>query len=557
MSRYGTPPPSPDDGSDILGMTPSPELEKWLLERLKLGQSLQTAEPHVITSGSGAGAAWGLADAFRTMRGALAERNAGQGLQQIGQQRAAARQRLFDMLSQGDDGTPAGQAQSAARLRRGMGLAALSGDSGMEKFAEESMKQQQLDRENAQLALQAKHQSDLLALDRRKQGATETQQAFERGHTLRTEQEWVTTALPDQGGFLQQSKHTGETWFFQPGHAPVKVAEGHAPGTGPGEPGQPPPGMPPPGPQAGLGVQQPSGAGNLPPQQSAPPGPPSGGPGGASPPTVTGALQGPPGPLGVSPQLPRGAGAPGPAGGAGGGPPGVAAPPGGPAPGAAPGGLPPAQYNPFIKLNGDQAQADLRVSSAINGLRDALRVGFPSNSKLGGTIEAARWRAAEHGMSPLANPDQQARVGAWDAVVDPMIRARAGARVPEGQMSRMRLELRPNPGESWDVHLAKVHRAIDTARAEALQLPPIKSQAYLQQLEGIEQSLPRTKAEYDDFNRRMGSASRSFREGGAPRDDVLPVGTTPPPASPGGPINPLRTGPRGKTFEEKLREVYQ
>lgn len=174
-----------------------------------------------------------------------------------------------------------------------------------------------------------------------------------------------------------------------------------------------------------------------------------------------------------------------------------------------PGGTTP----PYVKLNEAQTQAAVRGSAGATGLIDALEAGFPSTSKVGGTAEALRWKAAEHGYPQLTSPDQQARVGAWDAVFDPVARMRAGLRIPEEQMSRMRMELRPNPGESWDNHVKKVRRIIETFRAEASTLPPLKSEPVLEELDKAEAMLPTTRADYDSFNRKMVEKMRATRSG--------------------------------------------
>lgn len=504
-----TPPVAPSADAQLLGQVPTPEQEQWLLQRLKLGQNIYGQEPHVGI-GKGGGAAWGLADALRSYNGYKMQTQAMDGLRQLGQQRLSARQGIFDLLRQpdsaptsnapdpGQEGPPSptqmqGRAQDQqqqstdafSRMRRVAALAAASGDPGLEKLSSTLSQQQQQDREYAVLRQQVEHQNRQLALEERKTGDTETQQSFERGHTLRTETEWSTTPLPDQGGFMSTSKHTGETWFYQPGKAPVLVVPGTRPGSSP--------------PGAGGGGDN-LGVTEVPP----PPGRPD-----------VKTVQ----------------------------PPGGAQPPQSGAPGGA--ALQPSTFSPYLKLNEGMASTDLRVASGIKGLQDALAPGFPSNDFLKGTVEGARWRAAEHGMSQLASPDQQQRVSSWDAVVDPIIRARAGARVPEESMGRMRLELRPNPGESWDVHVNKVHRMLDTMRAEAQQLPPVKSRPYLEQLDQLEQTIPRTKAEYEAFNRRAGAQSKSYRKGGEAA----------PQTGPGAPLRRGKTG--GKNLQQQLDEVYR
>lgn len=457
------PPPQPGtvDPRQLLGLSIAPQAEQWLLQRLKLGQSMRMAEPHHVESGAGPAAAWGLADAVRQMMGAHQEKSAYEGLQGLQQQRLKGRQGFFDLMNEDPAAgvpellkRPGIDEANALRKRSLATTAAMTGDEVLSRAGEVMLKQQQQDREYAQMVNQIQHQKDLLDLERRKVGNTEKQQEFERGHTLRTEQDWATTPVPELGGFTHTSKHTGESWLIMPGQTPIQISKGTAPGATP---------------DAG-------------------------------------------GPLGAA---------------------------------AATGGKVPN----YVKLNEAQTQAAVRGSAGATGLIDALEAGFPTTSALKSLPQTLGWKAAEHGMPQLTPADDQARVAAWDAVFDPVARMRAGLRIPEEQMSRMRMELRPNPGEAWDNQVKKAKRILDTFRAEAQTLPPIKSGPILEELDRSEAMLPKTKAEFDVFNKNAVAKMRAHRAG-----KETPQAVAIPPRSPGA---PLRKGASSNVpLKDRVQSYY-
>lgn len=486
--------PPPEPGTDagtadprlrsILGLSAMPEQEQWLLDRLHLAQKLRYAEPHHVSSGAGPGIAWGLSDAMGQILGAHQEGKAQRGLEELSKQRVAGRQKFFDLAN--EDPTkgvpdmlrrPDSTAANALRKRSLASTATMTGDPVLEKAGTSMLHEQELERQYAALAQQIEHSNRQLKLQERAQGETEKQHQFERGHALRTEQDWATTPVPDLGGFTHTSKHTGESWLIIPGRPPMQISKGVAPG----------------GAHPGMGGV-------------AAPGGPSAAAGGEGVPSATGPV--PPGPGGAR--------------------------------------------TPYVKLPEGSQQNAVRVSSGATGLLDALQAGFPENSGVGSVKQALTWKAAEHGYPQLTGPDDQQRVAAWDAVFDPLARERAGLRIPEEQMARMRMELRPNPGESWDVHASKVKRILDTFRAAAANLPPIRSDPIHEELDKAEAMLPKTKAAYEAFNKNAVETMRRKRAGsGAP--------ATPAASPPGSPLRKVgvRAPPPGAApLQDRLKSYY-
>lgn len=471
----GTQPLDPDFMRRALRLSIAPQQEK--LERERMARAAALAGPHTrIQSGALPAALWGAGDAAGDFFAGMGQRRGRERLEKLYSQQLDDRRGMYDALNTPDPQRP--QAPSAdpsvpdmlrrpedpaeaqqreqgyqksldaSALRRKNAAVAMSmtGDPAMEEAAKRMQAQQQLDREYAQMRQQLEHQNRVTTLAERTQGEAEKQHAFERGHTLRTEQEWVTSPVPDMpGAFTHTSKHTGEAWFIMPGESPVQISKGHSPGEKPGD----------------------------------------------------------------------------------GGPTGAAAATGGKIP-------------PYSKLNTEQFRTAVGTEAGATGLLDALKEGYPSDNRLRSIGQSLQWKAAEHGMPQLASDANQGRVNAWDAVFDPVARERAGLRIPEEQLQRMRMELRPQPGDSWDNHVSKTKRIITTFRAAASNLPPLKSRPILAELDKIEATLPTTKAAYKAFNKNAEQQMKNLRAGQGKLSAVVPpqagpaAGPPPPPAaSPG------------------------